>query len=209
MPKRSARRLSIAFASVLAVAAALAPSAQAGLLVESAGDCDEQSASQVFLPWLDVANYVLAPGGAAESADGWTLTGGAGVAPGNEPWNVHGAGDSSSLSLPSGSSATTGAMCVGIEHPTLRFFAKSSGAGPLSALKVEVLFEDSLGLVDSLTIGYAGPSGSWTPTAPYVVGASLLPLLPGSHTPVAFRFTPQGTGSWRIDDVYVDPYGRH
>jgi hypothetical protein len=38
-----------------------------------------------------------------------------------------------------------------------------------------------------------------------VVLASLLPLLPGDHTPVRFRVTAQG-GSWQIDDFYVDPY---
>ena len=35
-----------------------------------------------------------------------------------------------------------------------------------------------------------------------------LPLLPGERTPVAFRFTPQGKGTWSIDDVYVDPHAR-
>jgi hypothetical protein len=40
------------------------------------------------------------------------------------------------------------------------------------------------------------------------VVANLLPLLPGAHTPVAFRFTPQLGGEWAIDDVYVDPFQR-
>jgi hypothetical protein len=38
--------------------------------------------------------------------------------------------------------------------------------------------------------------------------ANLLPLMPNSQTPVAFRFTPQGQGKWWIDDVYVDPHRR-
>ena len=50
----------------------------------------------------------------------------------------------SSLKLPSGSSAKSAAMCVGIEHPTLRLFARNTGS-PLSALKVEVHFEDCAG----------------------------------------------------------------
>jgi hypothetical protein len=37
--------------------------------------------------------------------------------------------------------------------------------------------------------------------------ANLLPLLPGEHTPVAFRFTAVG-GDWSVDDVWVDPYSR-
>ena len=35
--------------------------------------------------------------------------------------------------------------------------------------------------------------------------ANLLPLLPGEHTPVRFRITSVGTGTWSVDDFYVDP----
>ena len=42
-------------------------------------------------------------------------------------------------------------------------------------------------------------------TIPDVV-ANLLPLL-DQGTPVAFRFTALG-GSFQIDDLYVDPWGR-
>jgi hypothetical protein len=36
------------------------------------------------------------------------------------------------------------------------------------------------------------------------VVANLLPLLPNNYTAVAFRLRAV-TGTWRIDDVYVDP----
>jgi hypothetical protein len=99
-------------------------------------------------------------------------------------------------------------MCVGLEHPTLRFFARNTGS-PLSVLGVEVKFEDAAGSVHSLPIGTVAAGGSWQPTAPMVIGVNLLPLLPGEYTPVAFEFTPYGFGgNWRIDDVYVDPYRR-
>jgi hypothetical protein len=198
-------------ATVLVAAATFAcaaPTAEAGVLVSSATGCDEAASSRVFLPWADVANYFLAPGGDFEAgARGWTLSGGAATAAGNEPWNVTGGG-SSSLRLPSGSSATSPAVCVGIEHPTLRFFARSSGASLLSGLKVEVLFEDAWGRTRNLTIGRV-TRGDWAATPPYLVVANLLALLPGEHTAVAFRFTPEGTGTWQIDDVHVDPYGRY
>ena len=35
--------------------------------------------------------------------------------------------------------------------------------------------------------------------------ANLLPLLPGSKTPVQFRVTSVGLGTWWVDDFYVDP----
>ena len=202
------RRLALVLAGAAALFAGTATSAQAGVLVSSASSCDEASSSQVFLPWMDVANYFLAPGGDFESgAAGWSTTGGAGATGGNEPWNVTGGG-SSSLSLPDDSSATSPSICVGIEHPTIRFFAKSSGASLTSNLKVEVLFEDAAGNLHDLTIGRV-PRGGWDVTPAYLVTANLLTLLPGEHTAVAFRFTPEGTGDWTIDDVHVDPYGRY
>lgn len=203
----SARRI-VTVLGAAALFAAAAPSAQAGVLVSSATDCDEAASTQVFMPWMDVANYFLAPGGDFESgAAGWATSGGAGAAAGNEPWNVTGGG-SSSLGLPAGSSATSPAVCVGIEHPTIRFFAKSSGASLGSALRVDVLFEDAAGNEHDLTIGHVG-RGDWQVTPAYLIVANLLPLLPGEHTAVAFRFTPEGTGTWQIDDVHVDPYGRY
>jgi hypothetical protein len=176
------------------------------VLVASAQNCKPQTASQVFLRWLDLARYEQAPGGNAESAASWTLSGGARVVDGNEPWRVGGSRDGRSLLLPRGSRATTGVMCVGITHPTLRFFAKRNGGTLLDLLSVEVLFETAGGQVASLPVGVVVAGGTWQPTLPLPVLASLLPLLPGEQTPVAFRFTPVGGASWQIDDVYVDPW---
>jgi hypothetical protein len=201
--RRLARPLAATAAAVAALAAA--PAANAGLLVADAGHCAEESLSQVFLPWADVAQYVLAPGGAAESSAGWTLAGGAAIVAGNESFHVRDAADSSSLSLPDPSVATTRAMCVGIDHPTLRFFVRQSDGPALARLRVDALFEDSSGAVQSITLGSVGATADWQPSPILVITPSLLPLLPGAKTPVAFRFTPLG-GHFQVDDVYVDPY---
>jgi hypothetical protein len=187
-----------------------APAASAGPLVSSATSCDEQVLEQPFLQWMDVAHYVLAPGGTFESgATGWALSGGAYVVSGDEPFDVHAAGETQALALPAGSSATSGSICVGIEHPTLRIFARNTGV-VTSTLKVDVLFEDATGTVRSLTIGTLTGSSSFQPSVLMPLVVNLLPLLPDERTAVAFRFTPQGSmGSWRIDDVYVDPYRRY
>jgi hypothetical protein len=196
-----------ALVAAVAAALALAAPAQAGLLVESANDCPaDLPASQVFARWLDPFQYVPAPGGAAESAAGWELEGGARIADGNEPWTVGGSADSRSLLIPPGARATTAPMCVGIEYPTLRFFAKRTGGTVLSTLLVEVEFNGLGGLVKRLPVGVVVNGGQWQPTLPQIVLASLLPLLPGQRTPVAFRFTPVLGGNWQIDDVYVDPW---
>lgn len=200
------RRVALLIASLLAVLVA-APSANAGVLTAEAPNCASESLSQVFLPWADLANYTLAPGGDSENASGWDSLDGTNFVQGNEPWQVTASNDTKALQLPAGSSATTRAMCVGIDHPTLRTFVRSTGTGLLSSLHVDVLFEDSLGYVHSAPVGAVLPTlGNWALTPTYVITASLLPLLPDNMTPVAFQFTPVGSGTWQLDDTYVDPW---
>ena len=206
---RNCLRTGVGALTMTAVLAAGASSASAGVLVASAPACDEQTLAKPFLPWLDIANYTPLSGADFESgAGGWSL-GASAVANGNEPWRVGGAKDAKSLALPSGASATSPTICVGLNHPTIRFFAKrrSGGALSLSTLRVDVLFETASGNVASLPIGLVAGGGSWQVTSPMLVVANLLPLLPGEQTPVRFRFTAQGA-DWSIDDVWVDPYGR-
>jgi hypothetical protein len=201
-------------ALVIALLAALtaltgAPAAQAGPLVESAEGCANVSLERPFIRWLDPNNYFLAPNGGFESgASRWSLDG-ASVVDGNEPYYVHGTGESKSLSIPSGASATSDTACVGLNEPTIRLFVKSSSASPLSRLKVEVLYEDAFGNVRSATIGSVPALGAttWTPHLPMLIGVNLLALI-GDQTPVEFRFTAQGSAGWKIDDVYVDPRQR-
>jgi hypothetical protein len=201
------RLRSTIFAAVLAGAALAvgAPTASAGLLVASAPDCAPQPTSKAFAAWGDNADYQLAPGGAFEAGDqSWQLSGGASVVAGNEPWKVHGAADARSLRLPPGATATSPVMCVGIEHPTLRLFAKNNRA-LLSTLSVEVIFETSLGLRAAAPVGVLLPHEQWKPSPRFLVVANLLPLLPGEHTPVQFRVRSIGLGTWSVDDFYVDP----
>ena len=54
------------------------------------------------------------------------------------------------------------------------------------------MFDGLGGMLKSLPIGVVLGGSQWQPTLPYLVVASLLPLLPGQQTPVAFRFTPVG-----------------
>jgi hypothetical protein len=187
----------IGLAGVLALAAL----ASAGTSAAQASGCLEQPVSQTFLPWLDVAWYVPAPGGGFEGGTGdWALTGGAAIVDGNEPFLAGGR----SLALPGGASATSAPMCIGVEHPTLRLFARNTGA-PDSALAVSVVFSDPFGVRRSLPVGVVGAGANWAPTPIVPVLVNLLALT-GSRQ-VSFRFTALGDGGeWTIDDVYVDPY---
>lgn len=205
---RKSRRgatLAIALVAVLS-ALTVAPAAQAGPLVASANNCAANSLEQPFTRWLDPNNYFLAPNGGFESgASHWSLDG-ASVVDGNEPYYVHGADESRSLSIPAGAGATSDTSCVGLNEPTVRLFVKSSSPSLLSKLKVEVLYEDATGTVRSATIGSIPALGatSWTPHVPMTIVANLLALV-GDKTPVQFRFTAQGSAGWQIDDLYVDP----
>lgn len=207
LPARAAAAVLIALATLAAGASA----ASAGVLVASAPSCDDQALSKTFAPWLDYADYTALAGGSFEG-DGaaWSTNGPASIAAGNETFRVGGAGDSRSLALQSGSSATSPAICVGIEHPTLRFFARRRSTGlpaSLSTLNVEALVELADGAILPVPVGVVTNGGSWQPTLPMAIVGNLLPLLPGEHTPIAFRFTAVG-GDWSVDDVWVDPYNR-
>ncbi|HEX6701762.1 MAG TPA: hypothetical protein VF101_13620 [Gaiellaceae bacterium] len=197
-------RVLAAGALVLTLAAPATAATTDGL----AAACDD-TYTQPFAPWLDFASYALVPNGGLESgASGWSLDGGATIASENESFYVHGARDSSSLSLPRGSSATTSGTCVDLTSPDLRFFARNLGS-PFSTLKVEALYTDLLGQPRAVTVATLFGGWSWQPTPPVALLANLtlLPLVTDGTANVAFRFTPQGSSSeWRIDDVYVDPF---
>jgi hypothetical protein len=102
-------------------------------------------------------------GGVERKAEGWRLTGARGPYGAMKPWRVRDERDSRSLAIPEGSSATTPAQCVGIEEPTLRFFAPDPTPRRRTS-DVEVLYEDAFGLVRSKWIGF-DLGGRWHPTA--------------------------------------------
>ena len=190
--------------AAIAVAAIAAPAASAGLLVSSAASCASQTYSQPFSKWGDNATYTPVPGGNFEPGQkAWTLTGGATIVSGNESFKVGSSGDNYSLQIPAGGSATSPSMCVGLAEPTIRWFQKS---GLLGSMTVTVLTETSLGAVVETPVGAALLSTSWNPgLLPSAIVTNLLPLLGPDQTAVAFRFR-SVTGTWNVDDVYVDPW---
>jgi hypothetical protein len=201
------RRGLLAATAAVAVATAFAAPASAGILTAPATDCGDETLTQPFASFGDRADYKLVRNASFETGTaGWTLTRGARVVGGNEPWKVGGSGHGKSLVLPAGSTAISPASCVGLAEPTLRFFAKKNRAPLLgvSTLAVSVYVKTSLGLVVPVPVGVVLGNGQWKPTPPMLIVANLLPLLPGDRTPVAFQFTPI-LGDWQIDDVYVDP----
>jgi hypothetical protein len=162
-----------------------------------AAPCPAQPVAQRFLQWADPAWYAGLPGGGFEpSTPAWTLTGGAGAVEGNEPFYIGGAGDHRSLRLPSSATATSPAICLGADHPTLRLLVSGS---PGSRLTVSAVAGQRSLPIATLV------AGRWSPSAPLPVALNVLSVaLPQS---VAFRFQASG-GRSAIDDVYIDPYGK-
>ena len=199
----------VAVASVFALVASFAASANASILSLLPGSCGTQAEAQVFAPWGDLAQYTPVAGGGFEAGTtAWATTGGAGRVAGNESFNVAGPG-SSSLALPAGSSATSPASCTNIYHPTLRFFARNTGA-PTSKLIVQAIYPGLLGGSQTANLGTITATSKWAPSPVMaLLVTNLLGTLSLNTTTIAFRFVPaDSTGAWSIDDVYLDPYSR-
>jgi hypothetical protein len=199
----------ILLATAVAATALLAPAgtANAGLLSQSAGKCPSYEISKVFSRWLDPFHYTLAPGGSFESASGLTMTGGAKIVAGNETSYVRSSADRNSVLIPRGGTVTTGAICVGLDKPTVRFFAKRPSFALLPLLTVEGLFTTKSGATASLPlVGLPLAGNNWSLQLPFVSLGSILEL--GDTTMMRFRIRAV-SGAWQVDDFYVDPMRRY
>jgi hypothetical protein len=200
----------LAAATGLALLGVIPAAHAAGVAANPLGCTPQPALVQPFAAWTDTAEYTLSPGGDFENAtSGWTLTNGARVVEGNEPFLVGAPDDRASLALATASSAISAPICIDDTYPWFRLFARNTG-DLKSTLKVEVLYLDSKGKLKVRASGdYRAASADWAPTGSMKIDLAFDPTSVGGAAPVAFRFTPQGKGgNWQIDDVYVDPYRR-
>ena len=203
--RNSTRRLIWIVSAVCTLGAAdlLAPSlsnaqTNAGTAAASVplNGCSLSVLSQPFAPWLDYAKYELAPGGDFESST-WTLAGGASRVSGSEPYAVTGALGTSSLSLPSGSSAQSPPTCVDTTEPAIRFFIQGTGS-----VAVNVVDGSSV-----VPVGVVAAGGGWAPTPVVFTNSAVLAAPSGGTAQVAVAFSGL-SGNPRVDDVFVDPWSR-
>jgi len=202
-----AARIRFVLPVALAVAAFAVPTASARpALLGLGGSSCPSGGTQVFSAWGDNAVYYLASNGGFELGSyGWSLSGGASVVSGNEPFFASGG---HSLSLPSGSSATSPLICLGPNDPYVRLFG-ADGGGSDGGLHVRVVWYGLLNIVLGITdFTTYGPGNSWDALGQLNStggGNVLIPLL--GSTSARIQFAPLGSGSrWQIDDLYVDPF---
>lgn len=195
-----------ALLGVCALAAALAaPSgAGAGLLFTGSGsDCDPL-VTQVFKPWNDSAYYRLAPGGSFEGTHGWSLSGGAKIVAGNEPFYVRSRSDRRSLYLPAGAVATSPTMCFSFGDWHSRFFVRRAGSGK-GSVEVDILVRNLVGVLSVLDGGRVYADGTWAPSPRAGALVSNVGSLLGLSKAVSIRLRAHGT-AFQVDDVYLDPF---
>jgi hypothetical protein len=188
-------------AVVLAAAGLAVPVASAGLIGAVLPSCG--ATTYPFKAWADSSAYCAFPNPGFESgANSWTLKGSASIVAANEPWHVSGSG-THALQLGPGATALSSPLPVSLLDPYMRFFAHSAGAnGPL---QVQVVFRGLTGnLTGLLNFGTLSPTGyaNWQPTQ-QVLSALALPLFT-STAQVQFTSAAK-SGSWQLDDVYLDP----
>jgi hypothetical protein len=117
---------------------------------------------------------------------------------------------SSSLLLPSGSSATAPAACVKLADLGSRFFLRNTGS-PSGSLRVDVTYRSLLGFFTVTSrLGTITTDGEWQPSPKYghLVSNLLGTLALNSNLSASlrFKFTPSGRGAeYQIDDLFVDP----
>jgi hypothetical protein len=206
-----AARLRFLVPAVLAAAAFAVPAANADLIGSLtslvSGGCPSGGV-QVFAPWGDYNYYTPAPNGGFESGStGWSLSGGASVVGGNEPFLPTG---SHSLVLPSGSSALSPQICLGTQQLYIRMFGKDQN-GADDGLRVRVYWYGLLNqLLGSSDYAVYPGGGGWRPTGELDSSGGLLAPLPivalVSSSSARIQITPLGSGSkWQVDDVFIDP----
>ena len=177
--------------------------------------CQDPLIESPYAPFGDSRDYVLAPGGSFEQpgTPGWQLSAGASVAPGDDTFTaadkiITSHADGSMLQLSSGATAISPAMCVDLNYPLFRFTSRAITTPDDAEIQVEVVYPNASNPAFEELKKFDGRQGDFKASKWYVSDEiDLKPDLGGSQSGgrlAALRFTAL-KGTWRIDDVYVDP----
>ncbi|MDQ8045460.1 MAG: hypothetical protein AAGC46_11845 [Solirubrobacteraceae bacterium] len=168
-------------ALTLAALAAVAPaaaSAASSPTAAAAGTCTPLPTTKAFSGVDgDQADYSLAPGGNFENGlAGWTVTGSAAIASGNETLGI--SAGSKALRMPIGSTAVSPSFCIDQTNPHFRFAYKVDNVGAAGFI-ADVVYKDARGAVTKTEI-VSSKSLSLTPAlwaaSPNSPLATIIPL---------------------------------
>jgi hypothetical protein len=189
--------ISVAISCLLASASA----ASASAAVSAASSCSASVVSQPFLGYGDRNDYTLAPGQAPDffTGAGWTLSGGARVA----PMSMADGAQGTVLFLPAGGHAVSPAICVDSDDPTARAMIAST---PGDSVGVTASYPGLLPIFPRVAFSGAINSSAevWQLSSPLLVQPGILP----GWQLVTFTFTDTGVGANTdslIYDFYIDP----
>ena len=107
----------LAFASPAMAASATPPTPVAPLPMEQ---CIHPETEQSLLSFGDLNQFFLAPGGTFDDLTGWELTGGASIVSTLQPDGTTG----SVLDLPQGAQAASPPLCITVDYPMARLWAR-------------------------------------------------------------------------------------
>jgi hypothetical protein len=197
-PRR--RRWALALTALLTAVAVAAPAA-------AQAACPVTPTTKPFAPFGDQADYSpVADGGLEAGGAGWWRYR-ASVVDENESFHVGAASDTRSMEVRGWGSALTPQTCVGAEHPTFRFFARSTESDA-AALRVSVVYlADGDWREKHVAQLSASDFAAWAPSPSIDLYSQLGLTDPTATTTARLRFSVAGSeGAWRIDDVYLDPW---
>lgn len=194
---RTATALTGALVGTLAVVLGPTTAAQA------ADECTTRTTTKAFSAFGDTNDYFPIGGGTFESGSlsNFTVTGGVSVTGENEPWRVLGSSHGKSAALPPGATLKA-TFCVQIGEDSMRLFTKSPGIAG-GSLSIKATVATAYGSMTA-TLGVGGSSSpAWNPTPS-------IPLKnvsgPDGKQYVTLLITNNGSGSWLVDDILVDPW---
>jgi hypothetical protein len=164
----------------------------------TAWSCQDPVIVNPFTAFGDFRDYVLAPFGDFEQLDlpGWILEGGATA--------LRTSSGNGILRMPPGSIATSPAMCIDLNYPTIRYFVRDAAADSVR-LRTQVMYVDHETAYNPYPVGNLRAPERWRLTEDIEIEPERGGVDPGWRR-VAFRLVaPAYEGDIRIDDLYVDP----
>jgi hypothetical protein len=194
-------RLTLATAVTGTLAAALTALLGPAMPAQAYDDCTTRTTSKAFAAFGDTNEYFPVTNGTFESGSlsPFAVTGGAYIAQENESWRVLGSSHNRSVALPPGATLRAD-FCVQVGEDSFRAFTKSPGAG--ASLKFDITVRTSLGS-STANSRSSSQSRAWEPTA-------RVPLYnvygPDSRQYVTVLVTNNGSGTWLLDDLLIDPW---